>query len=600
MSTASPTPLRRLLLLLSVDRADIFRIFGYAILTGFISLSLPLGIQAVISLIVGGTFNASLNLLIALVSLGVLLSGGIQVMQMALVEALQQRIFARSALEFAHRIPRLHLERFRGQYPPELVNRFFDTLTIQKGLPKLLVDSTSAAVQILYGMTLVAFYHPLFVFVGVLLLFSLALMVALTGPPGLRSSLLESRFKYAVVHWLEEVARVLRTFKLAGDNPLPVRHTDELVTEYLKARKTHFRILIFQFSGMVVFKTFVAAGLLFVGAYLTIRNEITVGQFVASEIVIILVMGSVEKLILSIETIFDMLTGVEKIGNVTDLALEAGEGREPLQVEDCTDRHPGMAIEARDLVYRHRETDRIGLRGISFRAEPGERILIAGSNGSGKSTLINLLSGLMADNEGMLLADNISFHHLQRNALRERIGDYTAGEDLFRGSLLNNIAMGKEGVSLQAVDDAVRRTGLEPLIQSLPRGLHTEIEPTGRTLPRSAVARIILARSIVDRPRLLAVEGLFEAFNPQEKQHLLDELTGNHRTWTLFAVSNDPQVAYRCDRVLVLDEGRLVANDSPSKVLQNPRFHPLFYPNQPIPNTPSTPEPPTPPTTPEA
>lgn len=596
MSSASPTPLRRLFLLLSVDKADIFRIFGYAILMGFISLSLPLGVQAVISLIVGGTFNASLNLLIALVSLGVLVSGGIQVMQMALVEALQQKIFARSALEFAHRIPRLHLERFRGQYPPELVNRFFDTLTIQKGLPKLLIDSTGAAVQILYGMTLVAFYHPLFVFVGVLLLFSLVLMVALTGPPGLRSSLLESKFKYAVVHWLEEVARVLRTFKLAGDNPLPVQHTDELVTNYLKARKTHFRILVFQFSGMVLFKTLVAAGLLFVGAYLTIRNEITVGQFVASEIVIILVMSSVEKLILSMETIFDMLTGVEKIGNVTDLALEAGDGREPLAVEDCTDRHPGLAIEARDLVYRHRETDRIALRGLSFSAEPGERVLIAGSNGSGKSTLINLLSGLMGDNEGIILGDGISFHHMNRNALRQRIGDYTAGEDLFRGSLLENIAMGKAHVSQEAVDDAVRRTGLEPLIQSLPKGLLTEVEPTGRTLPRSAVARVILARSIADRPRLLALEGLFEAFNPQEKQRLLDELMGSNRTWTLFAVSNDPQVAYRCDRILVLDEGRLVANGNPEEVLQNPRFHSLFYPNQIHPNggNSSTPEAPNP------
>ncbi len=576
-----PTPLRRLLLLLSVDRADIFRVYGYAALQGFISLSLPLGIQAVISLIVGGTFNASLNLLIGLVTLGVLVSGGIQVMQMALVEALQQRIFARSALEFAHRVPRLHLERFQGQYPPELVNRFFDTLTIQKGLPKLLVDVTAAAVQILFGLTLIAFYHPLFVFVGVLLLTGLALMVALTGPPGLRTSLLESKYKYAVAHWLEEVARVLRTFKLAGDNPLPVRRTDWLVTHWLGARKAHFRILVTQFGGMVLFKTLVAAGLLFVGAYLTIRNEITVGQFVASEIVIILVMGSVEKLILGMETMFDMLTGVEKIGSVTDLALEDTQGRAPLRAEDCTDRHPGMAIEARDLVYRHRETGRLALDGVSFRVEPGERVAIAGANEGGKSTLIHLLAGLLGDYEGALLADGIAFGHLDRNALRERIGDYTAGEDLFRGSLLENIAMGKEGITLDAVDKAVRAVGLEPFVQTLPKGLYTEVAPTGRTLARSAVARVILARSIVDRPRLLAVEGLFEPFQPAEKQRLLDLLTGPDRTWTLFAVSNDPQVAYRCDRVLVLEGGRLKADGPPAEVLARPEVHGLFYPPRP-------------------
>jgi ABC-type bacteriocin/lantibiotic exporter with double-glycine peptidase domain len=330
---------------------------------------------------------------------------------------------------------------------------------------------------------------------------------------------------------------------------------------------------------MVLFKTLIAAGLLTVGAYLVIRNEITVGQFVASEIVIILVMGSVEKIILILETMFDLLTGVEKLAAITDMPLEQPGGRPLMTVADCKDRHPGMGIEARDLSYRYTETGRVALRGVSFNVKPGERIGIAGHPGSGKTALLNVLSGLLSEYKGNLLVDDVAMRQIDLDELRHQIGDHTAGEDVFRGTLLENIAMGKDGIDLAAVDDAVRRTGLESLVQDLPKGLHTELEPTGRGLSSSIVARIILARSIVDQPRLLAIEGLFGPFTPFERQHVLDLLTGEDRTWTLFMVTKDPQVAIRCDRILVLEDGELIANGTPNEILAQEAFRDLFYDN---------------------
>ena len=134
------SPLGRLFGLIKADRKDIVRIYVFAVLSGLINLSLPLGIQAIITYISGGMISTSWILLVILVILGIILAGGMQVMQLSLAETIQQRIFQRSSFEFAVRIPRIRLEQVASKYAPELINRFFDTLSLQKGLSKILLD----------------------------------------------------------------------------------------------------------------------------------------------------------------------------------------------------------------------------------------------------------------------------------------------------------------------------------------------------------------------------------------------------------------------------------------------------------------------------
>nr|HQU58760.1 ABC transporter transmembrane domain-containing protein [Saprospiraceae bacterium] len=291
-------PLQRFFKLLELDRKDIYYIYVYAIFSGLIALSLPLGVQAVIGLIAGGAMSASLILLIVVVTVATALSGILKVMQLTVTETIQRRIFTRSAFDFAYRIPRLKMDKLTRYYPPELVNRFFDTLTLQKGLPKILMDFSTAVLQIAFGLILISFYHPFFVFFGLILIFILLAIFRFTGPGGLETSLKESKYKYEVAYWLEEIARAMSTFKLSGGSSFSLNKTDGLVYSYLDSRKKHFRILLFQYGNIVAFKTFITAGLLFLGSYLVIDNQINIGQFVAAEIVVILVMNSVEKLIL--------------------------------------------------------------------------------------------------------------------------------------------------------------------------------------------------------------------------------------------------------------------------------------------------------------
>jgi len=331
-SDTTLTPVQRFWKLLSPDKAEIRNVYVYAVFNGLVTLSLPLGIQSIINHIQGGQVNTAWVVLVGVVLLGVLFSGILQVQQMRITENLQQKIFTRAAFEFAYRIPRLKLESLFGQYAPELMNRFFDVVAVQKGLSKILIDFSTALIQVVFSLVLLSLYHPFFIMFSFILIVLVYVIFRFTARQGLESSLKESKMKYAVAHWLEELARTKLTFKLAGETNLPLEKVNGAVDNYLEYREGHFKILIKQFSLMIGFKILVASGLLIIGSILVMEQQMNIGQFVASEVIILLILNSVEKLIQSLESIYDILTSLEKIGYVTDLEMEKSEGLVP---EDC-------------------------------------------------------------------------------------------------------------------------------------------------------------------------------------------------------------------------------------------------------------------------
>lgn len=317
-----PTPFQRLIRLLSNEKRDIWYIYLYAIIAGLISLSLPLGIQAVFNFVSSGTVFNSIYLLIGLVIMGVVLAGLLQIGQITLVEVLQQRIFAKAAFEFTYRLPRIRPEALRPYYPPELMNRFFDIINVQKSLPKLLIDITAAAIQVMFGIILLSFYHPVFIVFGLVTVLMLWFVVWAYGKRGVETSLSESKYKYKVAAWLEDLARDLSAYRREADSFEAIDKMDDLVANYLKYRNEHYLVLKRFFYNAVAFKTIITGSLLVAGTALVVERQMTLGQFVAAELVIVLITSAVEKLIMSIDTIFDLLTAVEKLGSVTDLPLE--------------------------------------------------------------------------------------------------------------------------------------------------------------------------------------------------------------------------------------------------------------------------------------
>lgn len=543
------TPVRRFFNLLKVDKQEVFSIYVYALFNGIIMLSIPLGIQAIISFLTAGETSTSWVILVIFVILGVAFSGIMQIMQLTITENLQQKIFTRSAFEFAYRIPRIKFEAVDKHYFPELVNRFFDTLTVQKGLAKILIDFSGSSLQIVFGLILLSLYHPFFIMFSLVLVIIVYLIFKYTLPKGIKTSLVESTYKYEVAHWLEELARTNSTFKLAGESELPLTKTDEKVKGYLFFRKAHFKTLMTQYINLVSFKVFMAAGLLLIGGLLVINQQMNIGQFVASEIIIILVLNSVEKLIVSMETIYDVLTAVEKIGLVTDLPLESEKG------EKITP-NGGMEIKVSQLTYQFKNESAPIINNINFQINKAEKIGLVGNVGSGKSFLLHLLAGLYGNFKGNIVVNGHPIRSISIESLRTIIGDNFSKEDIFKGTIIENISLGKKHITFEEIQEAVDVLGLRDFIESKKMGYNTELQSEGKGLPRTIRLKIILARAIVGNQKLLLLEDTYKQLPLEDKKRFLDYILDAEKKWSVLVVTDELEVAKKLDKVLVIENGK--------------------------------------------
>ncbi|UOG76711.1 ATP-binding cassette domain-containing protein [Hymenobacter tibetensis] len=555
-SLSALTPVQRLFRLLGSERRDITYLYVYAALTGLISLSLPLGVQSVIGFVSSGDVSTSLVVLIVFIVVGTLLVGGLQVMQVYLVEFIQQRLFARVSFDFAVRLPRVRTESLDGQYLPELMNRLLDTPTLQKGLSTLLIEFSAAAVQLLFGLLLLSFYHPIFIAFGLLLLALLALMIRVTGPKGLSTSLTESKYKYRVVAWLEDVARTVHTFRHPPRQQLALERTDNLVEGYLKARKSHFSVLLTQYWGFVAFKTLVTAALLIIGCWLLISRQLNIGQFVASEIVIILTISAIEKVLLKLDVVYDALTSLDKIGHVLDLpVIESHTGAQlPL-----TPASQGLEVEIRHLAYHYPGATRSAVQDVSLALTPGEHLGLAGFDGSGKTTLLRILAGLLQGYTGVVVYDVLALQDIASEALGQYVGDNISHQNLFEGTLLENLTLGQASVTPEDVAWALELVGLRNDVYGRPLGLNTPLG-IGSPFADSARQKLLLARALVRRPRLLLLDHFLPGVEPAERLRILGRVLAPGHGWTVLLASNDARVLAFCPRLVVLRDGRVVAD----------------------------------------
>ena len=552
LSKPQLTPWNRLLNLLELERKDILQVCYYAVFTGIVSLTLPLGIQAIINLIQGAQISTSWIVLVVLVSLGVGFSGALQLMQLRIIESLQQRIFTKASFELTYRFPKIEMHALSGFYPPELANRFFDTITIQKGLSKILLDVPAALLSIIFALILLSLYHPFFIIFGLLLLGLIAIVFKYTAVKGLTTSLEESKYKYQVAHWIQEIARTIISFKLSGKTNLAMQKNDLLLVKYLSAREGHFKILMLQFVQMITFKVVVTASLLLIGGALVLNQEMNIGQFVAAEIIIILVINSVEKLILGLETFYDVLTSLEKLGQVVDQDLEP-------QMGETVGVSKPLHLVMDKLSYVVKDKKNPILNSISLDIAPKARILISGESGSGKSSLLRIITGLIKPTTGHLFINGLSIEALYLNEYRSLLGMSLSEESLFEGTFKENISFGDPSISDVRIYEVIEHIGLSDFLKELPNGLSTFIKPEGKSLSFTMSKKILLARAIVKKPALLILEDPLDQFNPYEANKLIKYLTHENHNWSLVVVSNNQKWSSYCSQKIILEKGSIRA-----------------------------------------
>ncbi len=548
----SYTPLQRLFRLLKPNSKSITNLYFFSIVKAIIALSLPLGIQAIINLIQGGEMSVSWVILVAIVLLGYFFSGMIQIIELKIAEGLQRDIFARSAFDFAFRIPRIKLDALHNKYAPELMNRFFDTITVQKGVAKILLELVGTAISIVFGLILISFYHPFFIMFSFLVILLFVIIGNFVFQRGLRSSIMESKYKYKVAFWLEEIARTQDTFRLSGKSMLPVQKTDVLVNDYLIAREKHFSVLVRQYYIFILFKILIAAGFLVLGGVLVFNQQMNLGQFVAAEIIILLLISATEKVLLTFETVYDLLTSIEKLGEITDLPLEKNT-----QGKIKTDKtQKGMAVKIKDLYFKYPKQQDEVIDGLNFIIGKGEVVSLSGSSGAGKATLLKLMTGFYTPTQGSILYDDVPINNYNIEQLRSVMTECTSDSNIFDGTILENLTLGFN-FELKDIINALKCVKLYDFIEGLSEGLNTHIGPQGKLLSGSISQKLVLARVLLREAKLLIIEDIFKNIEKLEKLEILQNVLKMKEGLTIIVVTKDADVQKMTDKTLFMQNGKI-------------------------------------------
>ena len=549
--------------IIRLEKKEVTAIYFYAILSGVIQLSLPLGIQTIInfSQAAAGTAKlpVSIILLIFIVLVGILVSGILQVNQMKIVEKIEQSIFTRFSLDFAHKIPKIDSTELNKNHLPELMNRFFEIISLQKGLSKILLDIPLAVIQIIFGLILLSFYNSTFIILGLLLILLLFFIFKYTTKKGLNAAYDESENKYEVASWLEEIARSYKTFKISSRNNYHLKRTDDLVKDYLVSKTTHFEILKFQYWSLIVFKLLISAMMLIIGAVLLIRQQLNIGQFIAAEIVILLILSSVEKLILNLEVTYNILTGVEKLSVITEKKSEI-QGKMPY-VSDGK----GITIDVQQLNFKF-DDSRTLLENINFNILPGTKVCIMGDGGSGKSILLELIGGTLKNFDGVINVNNIPINNIDQREYRKNIGIFYNEQDIFDGTIYENICMGNTNISPDDIMKYAEMLEIKEFISQLPEGLSTKLQPTGKGLSTIIAKKILLLRAIAHQPELLVLDEPFELAGAESSKKISKYLIDIPNT-TCMIVSGYIPFAKRADLIIWLEKGKIKHIGKPDTIL---------------------------------
>jgi ABC-type bacteriocin/lantibiotic exporter with double-glycine peptidase domain len=518
-------------------------------LSGLINLSLPLGVQTIIGLVMGATMVSSIYVLISLVVLGVFLVGLLQLNQMKIIETIQQRVFANYAYAFADTIPRLDLKAMDHYFIPEKVNRFFDTINIQKGFAKLLLDIPMASVQILFGILLLSLYHPLFIVLGIFLIILLGLIFNLTSKKGISTSIEESNYKYQLVGFFTEMGRTLKSFKFTQGSDLNLEKTNAHTRGYLEARTQHFHVLLFQYKTLIFFKVSLTILTLTLGTYLLIDQQLNIGEFIAAEIVILMVIGAVEKLITSLDSAYDVITGLEKIASVTESPVEKS-GQLPLDIQR------GMDIEMAGFSFAF-DPDKKLLDSISLRIKPGQKVSITGPEGSGKSILLRMLTGNYQDFQGSFQINHFPIQNYSLESLRKHTGILLQGQEIFGGTLWENISLGQKDISPEMILQVAKELQFDNLLSSFPNGFQTQIEPIGKKTPHTIIWKILLLRALCGNKKLLLLEEPWARLDAHSKESVKKYLLSRPADTTVIVVTDDADFNRLTDQQINLRHGKI-------------------------------------------
>lgn len=534
------SPQHKLFNLLKTEKKDLFVVATYSLVIGLLSLVIPVAIQSLVNTIAFATLLQPLIILTIIVVFALGFESILSLLRTYIVEIIQQRVFVRVASDLSYRLPRVKIQAFDKDHGPELVNRFFDVLTVQKGASILLIDGLSILVQTLVGMIVLAFYHPLLLVFDLLLIFCILFILLVLSYGAVQSSIKESKIKYKVVAWLEEIALNVKSFKSSYGHNHAMIKSDVLIKSYLKARKKHFSVLLRLFSGSLFLQVVASSSLLGIGGWLVMQQQLTIGQLVAAEIIVSSIVNGFSKFGKQLETYYDLLAAVDKLGNLTSIDIEK-EGGEFLE-----NTNKAFSLKLKNISFAYNNRENI-FSNLNFEVKEGSIFAFYANEGTGKTTISEIIYGLRKAKSGIVEINKTDIELLNMGVYRENV-ILVSDIEIFHGTVIENIRMGRSYITINQIREALEKVDLWEQISMLPSGLETMLSTGGNPLSKSMCNKLMIARAIVNNSSLIIFDSVFDSMTEKSIKHIFSNAFDKSES-TIFITTSNKSIAEYCDHV---------------------------------------------------
>ncbi len=414
------------------------------------------------------------------------------------------------------------------------------------------------------------------VFIGVLLYYSVSLsvVVLLTLPAYVLLSLLitpllrerlDEKFKHGAANqsFLVESISGAETVKSLALEPVMQRRWEDNLASYVSSsfRAQHMGNIAGQAAGFI--NKLMTLGILWWGAQLVMRGELSVGQLVAFNMLAGRISGPILKLVQLAQDFQQAKISLERLGDILNTPREAGFNPNRSVLPQLQG-----AVQFERVRFRYRHDAPLVMDDFNLHAHPGEIIGIVGRSGSGKSTLAKLLQRLYVPEAGRIRVDGVDLVTVDTAWLRRHIGVVLQNSFLFNRSIRENIALTNPAMPMEWVIRAAQLAGAHDFISALPQAYDTVVEEQGSNLSGGQQQRIAIARALINQPRILIFDEATSALDVESERVIQANMAAICKNRTVFIIAHRLSTVQGCDRILVMDKGSVIEQGTHEQLLQ--------------------------------